>query len=72
MNIKEFEKMVNGHDLTYSYSDDSSVYRNGVHQENRIKEAAKQFPIDDVKRIWNEMVDNKLIESARKPFYWHD
>lgn len=72
MDIKEFEKMVNGHDLTYSYSDDGSVYRNGVAQENCIKEAAKQFPVEEVKRIWDAMVDRKLVEGARYPFYWMD
>jgi len=72
MDIKEFEEMVNRHDLTYDYSDDGSVWRAGLASENRIKEAAKQFPIEDVKRIWNTMVDKKLIEEARKPFYWKE
>lgn len=29
MNIKEFEDMVNRHDLTYDYSDDGYVWRRG-------------------------------------------
>lgn len=72
MDIKEFEEMVNRHDLTYDYSDDGSVWRAGLASENKIKAAAKQFPIEDVKRIWNAMVDKKLIEKARKPFYWKE
>lgn len=70
MTLKEFEEMVNRHDLTYSYSDDGRVYDNGLAQERAIMKAAKEFPIDDVKRIWNAMVDRKLIESAREQFYW--
>ena len=29
MDIKEFEEMVNRHDLTYDYSDDGYVWRAG-------------------------------------------
>lgn len=72
MDLKEFEEMVNRHDLTYSYSDDHRYWSAGVAQEKAIIEAAKQFPIEDVKRIWNAMVDKKLIEEARKPFYWKE
>lgn len=70
MTLDEFEKMVNNHDLTYSYSDDGSVYRKGLAQEREIMKAAKLFPSDDVKRIWNAMVDKKLVESTREQFYW--
>lgn len=72
MTLQEFEAMVNRHDLTYDYSDDGFVWRAGLASENRIKEAAKQFPIEDVKRIWNAMVDKKLVENARAPFYWRE
>ncbi len=72
MQLDEFEKLVNGHDLTYDYSDDGSVWRNGQAQYARIKEAAKQFPIEDVKRIWNAKVDRTLIEGHRETFYWRD
>ena len=41
--LEEFAVMVNGHDLTYAYSDDGSVWRNGQYQENRIIEAASSF-----------------------------
>ena len=70
MTLEEFEQMVNRHDLTYDYSDDGAVWRRGVASENAIKEAAKQFTIEDVRRIWNAAVDKKLVESARKAFYW--
>lgn len=72
MTLAEFEAMVNRHDLTYSYSDDGSVWRRGLASEKAIREAAKQFPKDDVERIWNAMVDRFIIEDARKHFYWKD
>lgn len=72
MDIKEFEEMVNRHDLTYDYSDDGSVWRAGLASFRKIKEASTLFPIEDVTRIWNTMVDKKLIEEARKPFYWKE
>lgn len=70
MTLDEFEVMVKRHDLTYDYSDDGSVWRSGLAQEQAIIKAAKEFPIEDVERIWNAMVDSKLIEGARENFYW--
>jgi hypothetical protein len=66
MQLSEFEKMVDNHDLTYDdYSDDDSVWLNGHFQYNRIKEAAELFPIEEVKRIWNAAVNRKLIKGVR-------
>ena len=70
--LEQFEKMVNGHDLTYSYSDDYRAYRNGESQWSKIKEAAKELPSEDVARIWNTMVDKTLAEGFRDSFYWSD
>lgn len=72
MTLEEFTTMVQRHDLTYAYSDDGSVYRSGLAQEQDIIKAAKEFSIEDVKRIWNATVDSKLIEGARENFYWRE
>ncbi len=72
MTLEEFEVMVNRHDLTYEYSDDGQVWRRGVNSANAIREVSKQFPIEDVKRIWNTAVDAKLIEGCRENFYWRE
>lgn len=72
MTLDEFETMVKRHDLTYDYSDDGGVWRAGCASEKAIREAARQFSIEDVKRIWNAKVDTCLIEEARAPFYWRD
>ncbi len=68
--IEEFQRAVAGHDLTYAYSDDHSVWRRGSADHDRIRKAAEKFPREDVERIWNAMVDGFLIESARAQFYW--
>lgn len=68
--IEDFEEAVRNHDLTYSYSDDHSCWRRGATDHDRIRDAAKKFPPQEVERIWNEMVDRKLVESARSQFYW--
>jgi len=72
MTLKEFETMVNRHDLTFMYSDDYSVYSSGQKALDRILAAAKLLPHDDVVRIWNAKVDKTLVDDAREQFYWRD
>lgn len=68
--LDDFRAACEDHDLTYSYSDDPRWYHAGYDQRRRIDDAAKNFPREDVERIWNGVVDTKLIESARSMFYW--
>lgn len=68
--LEEFERMVANHDLTYNYSDDPRWYHAGQRQYDDIMEAAKWLPEEDVERIWNKYVDQKLMEHARSTFYW--
>ncbi len=68
--LEEFEAACLSHDLTYSYSDDGGVYRRGSESEDRIRRAAAKFPREDVERIWNAIVDRKIREGYREPFYW--
>lgn len=68
--LEDFERACVAHDLTYSYSDDGRWWRAGCESHDRIKEAAKRFPREDVERIWNAVVDTKVIECAREQFYW--
>lgn len=70
--LEDFRRACVAHDLTYSYSDDHSVWRRGSAAYGRIREAAKKFPAEDVARIWNAVVDTKLVESARSQFYWRE
>ena len=68
--IEDFEQACRYHDLTYEYSDDGETWRRGGAQLYRIQQAAKKFPREDVERIWNAVVDTKLVENARQQFYW--
>lgn len=69
MTLDEFEIMVSKHDLTYMYSDDPGCYARGSIELVVIKDAAsKYFNREDVVRIWNEMVDRKLLDGTG--FYW--
>lgn len=68
--LEDFERACNGHDLTYSYSDDHRWWRAGFDSHRRIERAAKQFPREDVERIWNAMVDRRVVEGVRAQFYW--
>ena len=68
--LEEFERACACHDLTYRYSDDGSVYRRGSAERARITQAAAKFPREDVERIWNAIVDAKLVDGARQQFYW--
>ena len=70
--LEQFKKMVQHHDLTYAYSDDNRVWRAGEASLKAIKEAAKQFPKEVVVKIWNDMVDSKIIEGYREECYWKD
>jgi hypothetical protein len=70
MTLEEFEKEVNRHDLTYSYSDDHSCWSRGAAHYDKIHKAAMTLPRADVERIWNAMVDKRLVEEARSQFYW--
>lgn len=65
-----FRKMCEDHDLTYAYSDDSRYWRAGQASYDALKKAAAALPIEDVKRIWNSVVDTKLVPDAREQFYW--
>ncbi|UGY15193.1 hypothetical protein HAP48_0042825 [Bradyrhizobium septentrionale] len=68
--LEDFERACNAHDLTYAYSDDGECYRRGRNSEARIEKAAENFPRADVERIWNAMVDRRLVDFARAAFYW--
>lgn len=68
--LDDFREACISHDLTYGYSDDGRWWRAGCESHDRIRKAAEKFPKQDVERIWNEIVDIKLVESARQQFYW--
>ncbi len=68
--LEEFEIACKAHDLTYSYSDDGRWWRAGLASHERIRKAAEQFLREDVERVWNAVVDTKVIPEAASQFYW--
>ena len=70
MTFEEFTQLVNRHDLTYMYSDDNRVWKKGKEEREVIEKEAKNFPIEDVKRVWIEAADRKVSEPHNKNFYW--
>lgn len=70
MNLHEWEQEVNRHDLTHGYSDDHNAWSRGAAHHDKIHKAAMDLPREDVERIWNAMVDRKLVEEVRSQFYW--
>jgi hypothetical protein len=68
--LEDFERACVSHDLTFSYSDDQEWWRRGWASHERIRKAAEKFAPEDVERIWNGVVDRKVVESGRSQFYW--
>lgn len=71
MTFAEWTDLVQHHDLTFAYSDDNSVWRNGQEVYDRIIEGAALFPREQVVAVWNAMVDSRLVPHARSTFYWY-
>src|SRR6185437_10834349 len=65
-NANEFRKMVQSHDMTYTYSDDSRTYNKGDASYKAIQAASKKVP--GAAKIWNSEVDKKIMEPHRKDF----
>lgn len=72
MTLGQLEAMMKVHDLTYDYSDDGRHVRAGRESFQAIKEASKEFPVEVIRSIWNKIVDKKIVEGHREPFYWKD
>lgn len=70
MTESEFENMCKAHDLTYSFSDDQRVWRNGVNSYRKIRNAAKQLDTEVANKIWNRVVDQKINAEHVSQFYW--
>lgn len=65
-----FARMVDEHDLTFTYSDDHSVWVRGNEEYRRIKVMAEALPETEAVRIWNDAVDRKLLPGVREEHYW--
>ena len=68
--LADFQAACEQHDLTHGYSDDGEIRRRGAADLVRIEKAAERLPREEVERIWNAVVDQKLTPDARRLFYW--
>jgi len=70
MSEADFRQACERHDLTYNYSDDARMWREGEAQYKAIKTMAAELPREVAVKIWNETVDKKILDGHRNNFYW--
>jgi len=70
MNEARFTAMCRQHDLTYMYADDSRAWRAGCSSIAQIYIAARELPDGVAKRIWNDVVDEKVAPNDAPKYYW--
>ena len=68
----EFRRMCERHDLTYVYSDDANEWRRGLASAEALREAARLMDRRTAVRIYNEVVDSKVVPQWRADFYWSE
>lgn len=66
----DFKHACERHDLSFDYSDDGAVWRAGAAQYKAIEAMAAELPRDVAVKIWNENVDQKIMEPWRNYYYW--
>jgi len=71
--LEEFRQLVDNHDLTFSYSDDSQMWRRGQAQLDAILSLGKKLSAaghgEECTKIWAERVDRSLDANYRKGWY---
>lgn len=67
---EEFRKLCKNHDLTYEYSDDHRYWTKGNQTLAEVQAKAKELDREVAVRIWNEVVDQKIVEGRRDQWYW--
>jgi hypothetical protein len=79
LSINRIKELITKHDLTYTYSDDNTVYKRGLAQYELIKNAIDNFDLrtthgKDAKDIltnhWNNKVELELTEDVWSQFKW--
>ena len=67
-----FSAMCAAHDLTYSYSDDGNVWRQGDQEFQLIKKARQELGDSVAVPIWNAAVDKKLNAPYNTQYHWKE
>jgi hypothetical protein len=68
----EFRRLCMAHDLTFIYSDDDRAYQAGQATRADIEAFIPRIGRVAAVRIWNEVVDAKLLPECAKDFHWQD
>jgi hypothetical protein len=68
--LQQFDELCKVHDLTYTYSDDHSVYQKGKHQYAEIMQLSEHIPYNEARNIWNKNVMEKLNAEYAGEFLW--
>lgn len=68
--IDHFTDLCEKHDLTYTYSDDHRAWTRGREEADAIAAAALRITYDDAARIWNAMVERKILPASWADFKW--
>lgn len=71
MSLSELEELIKAHDMTFLFSDNDFLFAEGLKERNHIRECAKNFPFEQVSRIWDKYVDLYVEEDYRKFYYWN-
>jgi hypothetical protein len=69
LDIFTLTQMINAHDMTYVFSDDSTKYRKGDQENTRINQLAQSVDRKVFVELWNARVDQTIAQSFRKEFY---
>lgn len=76
--LEKFDELVEGHDLTYSYSDDHRYWTRGEESMRKIRAMRDRLIAQDPENkkkcaeIWNKWVDKKLVKSEAPNWYWDE
>jgi hypothetical protein len=69
LNVFNLMSMINSHDMTYVFSDDSTKYRKGDQENARINKLAEEVDRKVFVELWNARVDQTIAQSFRHEFY---
>ena len=68
-NAATFRALCEAHDPMY-WAADGRAYQMGVQSAGRIAEAALALPPGEARRIYNEVIDRKVVPGQRAEYYW--
>jgi len=71
--LAAFAELTEQYDIDAWASDDHRAYTRHRAHMAAVRRAAKELPRDDVKRIWDSMINRKMLSASpeyRQEYYW--